>query len=85
MATYIQMSDAARAVRLALAASRPGHTPLNIVSPEPFFAWSLADFERDYGVVPAARIPSDQKVPISFRRAQEMLGFTASAPLFQKG
>jgi nucleoside-diphosphate-sugar epimerase len=82
--TWIRVEDAARAVRLACEANRPGHTPLNIVSPSSYPEWSMELLEEMYRVPPPLRRPLNPcDALFDSQRAKEVLGFVAELPRLQ--
>lgn len=77
--SWVSDEDAARATMLCCLTERPGHTPLNVVSPRSVGPWSKEALQQAYGCVPEFREtlkPEDSLV--SGRRAQQLLGFRAS-------
>lgn len=78
--SWVSEEDVARATMLCCLTDRPGHTPLNVVSPKSIQPWSRELLETAYGYVPEFREPlgPDDSL-LSGRRAEQLLGFRASA------
>jgi nucleoside-diphosphate-sugar epimerase len=82
LGTFVQATDAARAVRLCCESDRTGHTALNVISPEVRHPWTEAAIVESYGHVPEFRRPVRGDEPLAcFKRAQDVIGFTAEMPL----
>ncbi len=82
LATAVLIEDAARACRLACEAASvpPGHTPLNIVSPDSTFDWSEAAIHEFYGRVPSFnRQLTPRETLVTWARAEEVLNFRAGS------
>ncbi len=77
--TFIDVEDAARAVRLCCESDRPaGHTALNIVAPRSRRPWSEEIIIKAYGMMPPLRRPiTTDDALICGKRAEELIGFRA--------
>lgn len=76
--TWIHVDDAARATVLALQTERPGHTPLNILSPTSARPWTPEMLIDAYGQLPEFRRPlTGDDALLTCERAAQLLGFRA--------
>lgn len=80
--TAIHALDAATAVRLCCEQGRPGHTPLNIVSPKSVVPWEMHWLTEYYGCqLEMRRGLGTGDALITSDRATRLLGFTALHPI----
>jgi nucleoside-diphosphate-sugar epimerase len=83
--SYIFAEDAARAIVLGLSAPVAGAHPLFIVAPETYSSTPTEELLDRYAPdVPRLRHFDGNEVPIDFRSAQSLIGFTASRLLRQE-
>jgi len=74
---FVDVRDAARAVRLALAAGKPGYRLFNIAAPHVFAPVSTAELVNEWypALAASAQAPSGQDACFDWRAARDGLGF----------
>jgi nucleoside-diphosphate-sugar epimerase len=78
LGTYVHQADAARGVRLCCESDRAGYTALNIVARWPARPWSAEEVIGAYGRMPPLKREIESSEPLlCYRKAQEVIGFTA--------